>query len=176
MIRIFLVLFAFSLTSGLFADQPDPSSHCDCDFWKIGKPRECSRYDAQGNKAAVGYFRPNGTLEKKERFNQDGQKIQEGYYDESGHLANSPVDDWAAMTWVYDQGRLAAESFYDDQGRLTQRNLYDGAGNLIDKQFFGKERLLPSEEFNPLLNFGEESEEFFDQEGGFESGSTVFYE
>lgn len=172
--KFFISFLCFLLSTSLFADQSKSSP--DCDYWKNGKPRECRKYDSQGNRIALGYFRTDGTLEKKERFNEDGQKIQESYYDENGHLTNNPVDNWAAMRWQYDLGRLVAETFYNDQGRPTQRNIYDGAGNLMDKQFFGKERLLPSEEFNPLLSFGEESEEFFDQEGAFEGGSTVIRE
>ena len=104
------------------------------EFWDKGKMRRRDVYDLNG-KLRIGYFfRVDGTIEKMEKYNADGNRIEEAFYDNKGGLKTG-IDGWAAMRWFYGGSCLVWQVSYDESGKPLQRLVFSESGKLIDRQY-----------------------------------------
>lgn len=117
----------------------------DYQYWEDGKIRQCQAYDTSGRLKAKAFCRRDGTVEKVEKYDAYGNKIQEALIDQNRKLKTG-IDGWAIMRWDYRDSKLVAQTSYDELGRPIERKVYSEGGNLIMRQFRDSERLNPTEE------------------------------
>ena len=117
----------------------------DYQYWEDGKIRQCQAYNTSGRLTAKAFCRRDGTVEKLEKYDTYGNKIQECFIDQNRKLKTG-IDGWAIMRWDYRDSKLAAQTSYDELGRPIERKVYSDGGNLIMRQFRDSERLNPTEE------------------------------
>lgn len=130
-------------------------------FWKTGKVRQCDIYDVNGSLKATVYCRANGTIEKIERFNMLGKRIEEALYDGYGRLRTG-IDGWAALRWIYSGPTLVYEVAYDETGKMMEMKMYSESGRLIARRYRDDVEFDPYEQASMYMLLGGQSAAFYD--------------
>lgn len=115
------------------------------EYWDNKKIRTCTIYDVSGYLKTKAYCRDDGTVEKIEKFDKSGNRIEEGFYDQKGRL-KAGVDGWAAMRWWYDGIRLTAQVSYDENGVPMDRRYFSESGRLVLRQYRDDVKFNPYED------------------------------
>lgn len=124
------------------------------EYWADGKIRGCKVYDSSGRLRTRSFCRPDGSVEKVEKYDTAGNKIQEGHFDPKGNLA-AGIDGWAVMRWEYDnESRMRSQMSFDELGRPIERKLYSEGGKMIMRQFRDSDKLDPYEEAQMAMFLG----------------------
>ena len=123
-------------------------------YWPGGGIKECRVLDRNGSLVALAFYRPDGTIERIERYNNIGKKTEVSLYDERGGL-KAGIDGWAAMRWFYDaDGMMRSQIVYDERGIPIERKMYSPGGRLILRQFNDEVKSDPYEEASMFLFLG----------------------
>ena len=126
----------------------------DYEYWSDGNVRSCKVYDARGKLKIKSFCRNDGTVERIEKYDEDGNKVQEGHFDQRGKLKTS-LDGWAIMRYEYDdEGRMRAEVSFDELGRPIESRLYSPGGRMVYRQVRDSEKLNPYEEAQMAMYLG----------------------
>ena len=150
-ISIFCFLF---LSTCAFAEG-DVHDLKDFQYWENGKIKQCTIYDASNGKLkSIAFCRHDGTADKIERYDINGNKIEEALYDQSGKLKTG-VDGWAAIRWRYDASTLRSQIAYNEYGKPIERKIYSESGKLIVRQYReGLDDVVPYEAASMALMLG----------------------
>jgi len=143
-------------------------------YWDNKKVRERTEYDNQDNVVSKTFFREDGSLEKFEKFDTDGNQTEESYYGDDGKLCENPVDDWAAIRRTYRNGNLASDTTYSATGQMIERRIYNGSGDLVDRQYVGDNDPNPEEEYSPPLELSGRTDQFYDSDGKEEYRTSAY--
>ncbi len=143
-------------------------------YWDNKKIREKTAYDGHENIVNKTFYREDGSLEKFEKFDTDGNQIEESYYGTDGKLCRDPVDDWAAIKRTYIGGRLASDTTYGADKKMIERRIYNRSGDLIDRQYIGDNDPNPEEEYSPPLELSGRTDEFYDSDGKKEYQTSAY--
>lgn len=145
-----LFLFAAALAYG----EGEVEGLKEYEYWPDGKVKGCKVYDAQGHLRAISYSRADGTVEKIDKYDARGNKIQEGRFDQKGNL-KATLDGWAIMRWEYDeQGNVRAQIAFDELGRPLERRLFSESGKMVLRQVRDSDKLNPYEEAQMAMYLG----------------------
>ena len=125
----------------------------DFEYWDNGRTKQCTVYDKDGRIKAKAFCRHSGKVDKIEKYDLYGNKIEEVLYDDKGKLRRG-IDGWAAMRWRYNEDRLVAQISYDEYGKPIDKRYYSESGRLIGRQFVDSENLNPYEEANMYILLG----------------------
>lgn len=124
------------------------------EYWADGKVRGCKVYDTDGHLRTRSFCRPDGSVEKVEKYDMAGNKVQEGHFDPKGNLA-AGLDGWAVMKWEYDNdSHMRSQMSFDEMGRPIERKLYSEGGKMVMRQFRDSEKLNPYEEAQMAMFLG----------------------
>lgn len=123
------------------------------EHWDNGTMKSCTLFDTNGLLKAKAYCRNDGTVEKVEKFDPAGNRIEEAFYDEKGKLKIG-IDGWAAMRWWYIGMHLESQISYDETGTPMERRVYSESGRLIHRQYRHDIEFNPYEEANMALLLG----------------------
>jgi hypothetical protein len=124
------------------------------EYWADGKIRGCKVYDTDGRLRTKSFCRPDGTVEKIERYNTAGKKVQEGHFNPKGNLT-AGLDGWAVMKWEYDGDlNVRSQMSFDELGRPIERKVYSEGGRMVMRQFRDSENLNPYEEAQMAMFLG----------------------
>lgn len=104
------------------------------EHWASGTLKSCTLFDTNGLLKAKAFCRADGTVEKVEKYDAFGNRVEEAFYDEKGAL-KAGIDGWAAMRWWYDESHLASQISYDETGTPMERRVYSDSGRLIMRQY-----------------------------------------
>ncbi len=104
------------------------------EHWASGTLKSCTLFDTNGLLKAKAFCRADGTVEKVEKYDAFGNRIEEAFYDEKGAL-KAGIDGWAAMRWWYDESHLESQISYDETGTPMERRAYNDSGRLIMRQY-----------------------------------------
>lgn len=104
------------------------------EHWDNGTIKSCTLFDTNGILKAKAYCRNDGTVEKVEKFDPAGNKLEEAFYDERGKLKTG-IDGWAAMRWWYGDSHLESQISYDEAGMPMERRVYSESGRLVLRQY-----------------------------------------
>lgn len=115
------------------------------EYWDNKKIRTCTIYDVSGYLKTKAYCRDDGTVEKIEKFDKSGNRVEEGFYDQKGRL-KAGVDGWAAMRWWYDGIHLTAQVSYDENGVPMDRRYFSESGRLVLRQYRDDVKFNPYED------------------------------
>jgi len=138
----------------------------DFQYWDSGKVKQCSVYDSStGRLKAIAFCRHyDGTVDKIERYDTKGRKIEESLYDENGHLKKG-IDGWAARRWRYDEYTLRTQISYGENGRAFEKKFYSEGGRLIFRQYReGLDDEVPYEAANMAMMLGSGNFKFPDED------------
>ncbi len=133
------------------------------EYWPDGNYKSFTLFDESGRVKAKAYCGADGTVEKVERFDIYGNRIQEAFYDGEGRLKTG-IDGWAAMRWWYDGSQLVSQISYDEDGRTVDRRQYSDSGRLIYRQYSPDADLNPYEEANMYMLAGLRNEAYYNPE------------
>ena len=132
-IGFFIFLFSASLVAES-SGEGEVKSLRQYEHWANGTIKSCTLFDSNGLLKAKAYCRDDGTVEKVEKFDPAGNKIEESFYDEKGKLKTG-IDGWAAMRWWYDGSHLESQISYDETGLPIERRVYSESGRLAFRQY-----------------------------------------
>ena len=163
---IVIVLLLFTGVNAYSTKAAEP----DKEYWPNGKVRMATTYNELGGLGKIMYYREDGTLEQQIKYDMDGHKIEESYYNAEGKLHEN-ADGWAVLKNRYEGGKLRVEAYYTADGHLKEQKEYNELGDLVGKQYVGDDNILPAEEYNPLPTGSGETTTYYDSYGRKE-GST----
>ncbi len=123
------------------------------EYWDNRKIRMCTTYDVNGYLKSKVFCRYDGTVEKVERFDRYGNRIEEALYDQKGRLKNG-IDGWAAMKWWYEDSHLQSSVSYDENGLPMEKRYYGDSGRLILRQYRDDIDFDPYEAANMVMLLG----------------------
>jgi hypothetical protein len=122
----------------------------ESEYWLNTQVKISREYDPWSGLTNKNYFRDDGTLEKNEKYDTYGKRVEVSFYDNRGRLQEG-VDGWAAIRWKwYEDGTLAEQSYYGPDGHLRQRKLFNSLGDLVARQLVDDGALNPYEQFRPV--------------------------
>ena len=130
-------------------------------YWDNGKTRQCDVFDTNGYLKARGFCRYDGTVEKIEKYSQEGKMVEEALYDQSGKM-KAGIDGWAAMRWWYDGSILRSQISYNEYGRPLERKQYSDGGKLVLRQYITDEDEVPYEDANMYILLGANNVKYYD--------------
>ncbi|MDD5174446.1 MAG: hypothetical protein PHV48_06445 [Candidatus Omnitrophica bacterium] len=132
------------------------------EYWKnTGKVKQCDVYDVNGYLKVKVYCRFDGTIEKIERFNMIGKRVEEALYDGRGKLKTG-IDGWAAIRWIYSGPMLMYEIAYDETGKPMEMKMYSESGKLIARRYRDDVNFNPYEQASMYMMLGGQSAAFYD--------------
>jgi len=123
------------------------------EYWDNHKIRTCTEYDVSGYLKGKAFCRYDGTVEKVEKFDRQGDRIEEALYDQKGKLKRG-IDGWAAMKWWYEDSRLQSSVSYDEEGLPLERRYYSESGRLVLRQYRDDIDFPPYEAANMAILLG----------------------
>lgn len=146
---------AFLFLAGYAFAEGDVHDLKDFQYWENGKIKQCTVYDASNGKLkSIAFCRHDGTVEKIERYDTNGNKIEEALYDQSGKL-KAGVDGWAAMRWRYGETILRSQIAYNEHGKPIEKKIYGESGKLLLRQYReGLDDIAPYEAASMALMLG----------------------
>jgi len=147
---IFLILL--SLAADCFSEGEIKSLR-QYEHWDNGTIKSCALFDTNGVLKAKSFCRHDGTVEKVEKYDPAGNKIEEAFYDEKGKLRTG-IDGWAAMRWWYEDSRLESQISYDETGTPMERRVYNESGRLVMRQYRHDIDFNPYEAANMAMLLG----------------------
>lgn len=135
---ITLIFIASSYADGVVQNLREYEYRAD------GKPWKCTVTDAHtGKLKGKLYYASDGSVEKVERFDDSGNKIEAALYDPMGALKAGP-DGWAAMRWWYKDSVLRMQMSYDENGGPIERLFYSEGGKLVMRLYRNDESSNPN--------------------------------
>ena len=131
-------------------------------YWNnSGKVRQCDIYDVNGYLKAVVFCYSDGTIQKIERFNMLGKRVENALYDGHGRLKTG-IDGWAAIRWIYSGPTLLYEIAYDETGKPMEMKMYSESGKLISRRYRDDVSFDPYEQASMYMLLGGQSAAFYD--------------
>jgi hypothetical protein len=127
----------------------------DYKYWNNGKVRGADIYDNNGRLRARTFVRPDGSVEKLEKYDAYGNMVETAYYDEKGRL-RAGLDGWAATRWYYDGSRLVAQMSFDEYGKPLERRQFSESGRLTARFYRDRDDLNPYEQASMAAVLGEQ--------------------
>lgn len=134
----------------------DVESLKDYRYWQDGKVRGADIYDRDGRLRAKTYVRTDGSVEKLEKYDNYGNKVEMAYYDTRGRL-RAGLDGWAAMRWYYDGSRLVAHMSFDEFGQPLERRQFSESGRLTARFYRDTDDLNPYKEASMATVLGSQN-------------------
>lgn len=132
-------------------------------YWDNGNIREEREFDLEGRPVLVSYYRYDGTLEKKEKYDKYGHRIMVVNYEREGKV-RANADGWAAIVSIYKDKNLFVETYYGEDCRIKERKIYSESGKLLERQYRTDEKIDTEEKFEPGL-IGVPQKEYSDPYG-----------
>lgn len=113
------------------------------EYYDNGKVSKCTLYDsATGKLKGKAYCGADGSIQKIEKFNENGDMVEEALYDASGKL-KAGIDGWAAMRWRYLDRHLMLQISYDEYGKPLERKYYSESGKLVMRLYRDDDTVNP---------------------------------
>jgi hypothetical protein len=159
--RTAAILFIIALYARVVFAEGEIQNLKQYQYWDNKKVRQCDIYDTAGYLKRKVFCRDDGTIERVEKYDSYGNKIEAALYDGNGKLKLG-IDGWAAMRWWYDGSRLVSRISYNDTGRPIERMQYSESGKLILRQYADDEKLDPYEEASMYMLLGPRNVPYYD--------------
>jgi hypothetical protein len=136
------------------------------EYWPDGRLKLCDVRDPDDRLIGRVFYASDGAVERLQKFDRRGNKIEESLYDSNGHLAAN-VDNWAAKRWWYDDdSQLRAQIAYNSAGKAIERKYYSEGGKLIARDYMADDRLDDEEIYRTIPPaVGKEIVTFYNPDG-----------
>lgn len=137
----------------------------DFQYWDNGTVKQCTVYDAHtGRLKTRAFCAYGGSVEKVEKFDEAGNKIEEALYDANGAL-KAGIDGWAAMRWRYDGLQIVWQVSYDENGKSIEQKFYTSSGNLAMRLYRDDDSVNPYANAAMYMMLGGRNIGYYDSRG-----------
>ncbi len=102
--------------------------------WENGAIKETVVNDPEFNITIRNFYDQTGSLERVEKYDSLGNKIEISLYDANGNLREG-IDGWAAKRWRYIDGKVFQETNYGIDGKPKDRRTFNEYGKLVARQY-----------------------------------------
>jgi len=154
------------------ADTTQPNAPEELNYWDNGAVSEIMVYDPEEDLHIKKYYTKDGELERVEKYNKYGNRVEESFYDAKGRLRLS-VDGWAARRSKYIERKLFQETFYGEDGKPIERKTYNEDGRLIARQYMTDGTMDPDEKLATEPLAGKQYVTFYDSNGNVEAARFI---
>lgn len=152
------------------------SSLKEYDYRTNGKPWRCTVTDAMtGALKGKIYYAGDGAIEKVEKFDKEGHRIETAYFDPKGGLKIGP-DGWAAMRWWYQDGAMRLQISYDEFGKQIERLFYSESGKLLGRHYRDDERVNPNVNAAMFTRLGPNNIGYYDPKESYDETTRLVRE
>lgn len=135
---LLLLVFMLTVKASPYAYSEEPDNTKRYDYWPDGRKRSCGVYDLRDRLLGRVIFRYDGSVERLQKYDESGNKVEESIYDAGGNLTPG-IDGWAATRWRYAGRALAYQTTYDIFGTSIERKIYDERGDLVARQLHAED-------------------------------------
>ena len=102
--------------------------------WDSGAIKETVVSDPEYNITTRNFYEQGGSLERVEKYDVLGNRIEISLYDANGNLREG-IDGWAAKRWKYIDGKVFQETHYGTDGKPKKRRTFNEYGKLVARQY-----------------------------------------
>ncbi len=146
----------------------------ECEYWPNGKIKVFKLLNDMGDTSEISYYREDGSLEQNIKYDINGKKTEESFYNSSGKLRET-ADGWAAVKLRYAGDQLIQETYFGDDGMVKERKGYNSIGDLTNKEYYGLDGIDPDEEYAPNVPLlSHETVSYYDSYGKPEGKTEVY--
>jgi hypothetical protein len=143
--------------------------------WDNGALRETVVNDADRNITIRNFYNQDGTLERVEKYDSGGNKIEVSLYDANGDLREG-VDGWAAKRWRYIDGKIFQETTYGTDGKPRDRRTFNEYGKLVARQYMTDGEADPDDVIRKEPAYGRQAVIVYGPKGKIERATTFVNE
>lgn len=132
-IPLIIVLIAIITSASCICAAQD-SEVTEVSRWDNGAIKETVVYDPEYGITIRNFYHQSGSLERVEKYDSFGNKIEISLYDANGNLREG-LDGWAAKRWRYIDNKVFQETTYGTDGRPKARRTFSESGRLVARQY-----------------------------------------
>jgi len=143
--------------------------------WDNGAIKETVVNDPEYNITIRNFYEQGGTLERVEKYDSLGNKIEVSLYDANGNLREG-LDGWAAKRWRYIDGKIFQETNYGTDGKPKDRRTYSESGRLIARQYMTNGEMDPDDVIRKEPAYGTQAVIVYGPSGKVERATNVVNE
>lgn len=172
-IFIFIVGMIIFGASCCYAGQN--SEVTEVSHWDNGAIKETVVNDPQYNITIRNFYDQTGFIERVEKYDSLGNKIEISLYDANGNLREG-IDGWAAKRWRYIDGRVFQETTYGTDGRPRDRRTFNEFGRLVARQYMTDGEVDPDDVIRREPAYGTQAVIVYGPGGKIERATNVVNE
>lgn len=176
---LFILTVFYFFPAGLLPQEPIESSDSselnkpeELNYWDNGVVSEVMIYDPEKDLHIKKYYTKEGELERIEKYNKYGLRVEESFYDAKGRLRLG-VDGWAARRSKYIERKLFQETFYAEDGKPIERKTYNEDGRIVARQYINDGTMDPDEKLATEPLAGKQYVMFYDPNGNVEAARFI---
>jgi len=143
--------------------------------WDNGAIKETVVYDPDYGITIRNFYEQGGTLERVEKYDSRGNKIEISLYDASGNLREG-LDGWAAKRWRYVDDKIFQETTYGTDGKPMARRTFSESGRLIARQYMTDGEVEPDDVIRKEPAYGTQAVIVYGPGGKIERATKVVNE
>lgn len=169
-------LFYISFASAYAGAEGEVKALKDFQYWESGAKKQCAIYDARtGRLRGKVFYSHEGAIQKVEKFDELGNKIEAALYD-GGGMPKAGMDGWAAMRWRYDGTHLVWQVSYDEYGKPIERKFYSESGKLVMRLYRDDDSVNPYVNAAMFTMLGGQNIGYYDSRGTLEEVTRIIKE
>jgi len=143
--------------------------------WDNGAIRQTVVFNPENNTTVRNFYNIDGTVERIEKYDSNGNKFETSLYDASGNLREG-IDRWAAKRTRFIDGKIFQETTYGPDGKPRERKTFDEFGRLIARQFLNDGNSDPEDTLRREPAYGKHVAIFYNSNGQVEQSAHVINE
>ncbi|MCX5680651.1 MAG: hypothetical protein NTZ95_08470 [Candidatus Omnitrophica bacterium] len=132
-IQTVIILIAIIISASYVCSAKD-AEVTEVSRWDSGAIKETVVYDPEYSITIRNFYEQGGSLERVEKYDSLGNKIEISLYDANGNLREG-LDGWAAKRWRYIDGKVFQETTYGTDGKPRTRRTFSESGKLVARQY-----------------------------------------
>ena len=143
--------------------------------WDSGAIKETVVYDPDYGITIRNFYEQGGTLERVEKYDSLGNRIEISLYDANGNLREG-IDGWAAKRWRYIDGKVFQETNYGTDGKPMDRRTFNEYGKLVARQYMSDGEGEPDDIIRKEPAYGTQAVIVYGPSGKIERATNVVNE
>jgi hypothetical protein len=143
--------------------------------WDSGAIRQTVVFNPENNTTVRNSYNVDGTTERIEKYDSNGNKFETSLYDALGNLREG-IDGWAAKRSRFIDGKIFQETTYDSEGKPKERKTFDIFGRLIARQFLNDGNSDPEDILRKEPAYGKHVAIFYNSNGQVEQAANIINE
>jgi len=171
-VSITIIVFIACISCGYAVQEPEVT---EVSRWDSGAIKETVVNDPEYNITTRNFYEQGGTLERVEKYDSAGNRIEVSLYDANGNLREG-IDGWAAKRWRYIDGKIFQETTYGTDGKPRDRRTFSESGRLIARQYMTDGEIEPDDVIRKEPAYGTQAVIVYGPSGKVERATNVVNE